>query len=222
MFLIRRLTFTTIVGISISCGGCGVAPLAARVTVSQAHLAQQASELAGALADLDQARQRIQSQADPHQAAQAINAAHDQVRQASADNRTIAQDLNQLNETASSLQHQIDAHRNDLLGPRARRIRNGLIIVAVLVGVGPALLQLGPLFGGPVGGVVIVAGHLLTAFIVPLLRGLRWLLEQAWAAAVPAVLWIITQLEKLGSANKTTVANQQSGAKPPNATTATH
>jgi len=220
MISIRRLSFTTIVGLSICCSGCGVAPLAAQATLSQAHLAQQASELASALADLDQARQRLRSQADPHQAGEAIEAGYDQVRQASAANRIIAADLRQINERALSFQHQIDAHRNDLLGPRGRRIRNGVIIIAVLVAVGAALLQLGPLLGGPVGAVVIIAGHLLTAFIVPLLAGLRWLLEQAWARVVPAVQWIVARFQKLGSAGNATVAHQASGAMSPNATTA--
>jgi hypothetical protein len=199
-----------------------MAPLAAQATLSQAHLAQQANELASALADLDQARQRIRSQADPHQAGDAIDAGYEQIRQAAAANGTIAQDLRQLNERALSFQHQIDVHRNDLLGPRGRRIRDGLIIIAVLVAVGAALLQLGPLFGGPIGGVVIIAGHLLTAFIVPLLSGLRWLLEQAWERVVPTIRSVIAWLKRLGSAKSTTVGKQTSGAIPPNATTASH
>jgi hypothetical protein len=197
-------------------------PLAARAKLSEAHLAQQANDLASALQDLGEAQQRLRSQPDPHNAGEKIDAGCIHVRQAWVQNQTIAQDLYQLNETAASLQHQIVEHRNDLLGPRGRRIRNEIIILAVLVGIGAALLRIGPLFGGPFGGAVIVVGHLLTACIVPLLSGLWWLLSQAWSAAVVAVKRIIAALEKLGGAKGASAANQQSGANPLHAATAPH
>lgn len=216
MFLMRRLLITTLVGFCVFLCGCA-APLSAQATAAQAHLAGQADDLAGALADLDQARQRVSSQADPRQAAAAIESASGRVRAAAQQNRAIAQDFRQLDATAQSLQHQIDAHRNDLLGPRGKRIRNAVVVIAVLIGIGAALLQLGPVFGGPVGGAIVIVGHLLTAFIVPLFQGLCWLVEQAWSAAVLGARWIVAELEKLGNAKTNSVSNQASGANSANA-----
>jgi preprotein translocase subunit SecF len=201
--------------------GCA-APLSALATAAQAHLAQQADDLAGAMTDLDQARQRLASQADAHQAAAKVESSYGLVRQAAEQNQAIAQDFRQLNATAQALQHQIDAHRNDLLGPRGKRIRNTVIILAVLIAIGAALLQLGPIFGGPVGGAIVVAGHLLTAFIVPLMQGLWWLVEQAWSAATLGADWVVAELEKLGNAKTNTVTNQVSGANSSNVTPASH
>jgi hypothetical protein len=189
---------------------------------AQAHLAQQADELANAMADLVQARQRLSSDADPHQVGPEIESAYDDVQRAAAANRIIVRDFQKLDQNAQLLQHQIEAHRNDLLGPRGRRIRNGMIIVAVLVGIGAALLRLGPIFGGPIGGVAIVAGHLLTAFIVPVMKGLWWLVQSAWSAAVLGVKSLVAALEKLGGDKAKAVTHQVAGATPAHATSAPH
>jgi hypothetical protein len=41
----------------------------------------------------------------------------------------------------------------------------------VLITLGIVLLQIGPLCGGPFGTGIVIAGHVLTAFAWPLLRG---------------------------------------------------
>jgi hypothetical protein len=222
MFLMRRLLLTTIVAICIFLCGCSAQSLSAQATAARAHLAQQADELSNAMAELVQARQRLSSNGDPDRVGPEIEAGYDHVRRAAEANRIIARDFQQLNENAQLLQHQIEAHRNDLLGPRGRRIRNGVIIVAVLVAIGAALLQLGPIFGGPIGGVAIVAGHLLTAFIVPILKGLWWLAQWTWSEAALGVKSAVAALEKLGGDKAKAVTPQVAGANPAHATSASH
>ncbi|MGD1275691.1 MAG: hypothetical protein ABR964_00535 [Tepidisphaeraceae bacterium] len=170
-----------------ACATGGVARLAA---VSQSHLDQQSSHLDAATRHLLEAHRRLATQNDPHNAVEEVDAGNEQVRQASAANQQIRQDEIALRNAATSLQKHIDEHRNDLLGPRAIRIRNWLILIAVVLSLGAALLQFGPLLGGPLGGAVIIAGHVLTVFAWPILRG-------AWALTVRLARWAWSGLEKI-------------------------
>lgn len=196
-----RLVFlaaTTLLACALTaCATGGVAQLAA---VSQSHLEQQSSHLDAATQHLLEAHRRLATQNDPHNAAEEIDAGNEQVRQASAVNQQIRQDELALRKAAESLQKHVDEHRNDLLGPRAIRIRNWLIVIAVVLSLGAALLQFGPLLGGPLGGAVIVTGHVLTVFAWPILCGV-------WAVTVRVVRWALSGLEK--------IADRAAPASPP-------
>jgi len=194
-----HLTVATLLACALTaCATDGVARLAA---VSQSHLDQQSSHLDAAAQHLLEASRRLAGQNDPHKAAEEVDAANEQVRQAIAANQQIRQDETALRSAAESLQKHIDEHRNDLLGPRAIRIRNRLILIAVLLLLGAALLRFGALLGGPLGGAAIVAGHFLTVFAWPILRG-------AWAVIVRLARWAWSELGKI--ADRAAPASPQS------------
>lgn len=179
---------------------------AALSSASRTHLDDQSAHLQAASDHLTEAHKRLAAEPDPHNAAAEVDAGNSEVQQAQQSNLLIRQDLGNLSNSAANLQKEIDSHKNDLLGPRAIRIRNRVILAIVLLSVGAALLQLGPLMGGPFGGAMIVIGHLLTIFISPLLK-------LAWAGLVWLWGWIETELEKLGnkavaSAKPTTLNSQ--------------
>ncbi len=201
---------------ALVCGlsGCAAPSLSSRAALSQSHLDEQGGYLNSAISHLQAAHDRMQSQPDPHQAGEELDAGRSAVGLAQADAQKISQDVHDLaqseasaRQTAVSLQHEIDSHRNDLLGPRAKRIRNHLILCSVLIGIGWGLLKIGPLFGGPFGGGVLVLGHLLTGFLSPLVSTIRFLLAMLWRGIVSLTRWGVARLEKLGNAKSAGIAN---------------
>jgi hypothetical protein len=177
---------------AISAGGCARTDIGDRQSTAQSHLAQQGEFLAGAMGHLDRARARLGAETDPAKAGDEISAGYAQVQRADSLRREMGRDVSDLGGAAVSLQREIDSHRDDLLGPRGKRVRNRVLLVMVLAAIGWGLLELGPVFGGPVGGAVIVAGHVLTAFVVPLV-GLEWkLIVAAWE-------WIVAALDRLAT-----------------------
>lgn len=180
---------------------CSAAPrLSEQTQASQTHLQEQGILLGNALQHLQEANRRLSAQADPNRAGDELMAGRNGVEQANTLNLQIRQDVTELGTSAASLQKQIDDHRNDWLGPRARRVRNRIILLVILVLIGVALLKLGPMFGGPFGGGAIVAGHLLTAFALPLIRGLWTLLGYAWTGGAALGKWLAEKLANLAAA----------------------
>ncbi|MGA2583170.1 MAG: hypothetical protein ABSG31_07830 [Tepidisphaeraceae bacterium] len=195
----RNWLFIALPLLLASLGGCAAPSAAQQASLSQSHLDQQVNLMNDALTHVQAARQNLAAGADASHATANLDAGIQSLEQALALAPLLRQDITALSNTAVSLQKQIDAHRNDLFGPRAIRIRNRLILVAILVGLGAALLQLGPLLGGPFGGGLIVAGHLLTAFIVPL-GGLAFkLLGKLFASIESKFSSVITFLDHLGN-----------------------
>jgi hypothetical protein len=179
--------------------GCAGRSISAQRSASQTHLDQQDAQLAGASKHLQEARRRLGAEPDPRNAAQEVTAGYEQVQQVSATSQQIRNDVGALSDTASLLQRDIEDHRDDLLGPRGRRIRNRVILAAILAAIGYGLLQIGPLFGGPVGGIAIVFGHLLTAFAIPALRAAMTTFRMAWNSALGIGGWIVSLLGKIGN-----------------------
>jgi hypothetical protein len=183
-------------------GACSATEQVAEQTqASQTHLNEQGAVLGDTMQHLQEASRRLAGQADPNRAGDELTAGRLGVQQASILNQTIRQDVTELSKSAASLQQQIDDHRNDWLGPRARRLRNRIIVLLILVSIGAALLKLGPLFGGPFGGGAIVAGHLLTAFALPLIRGIWTVLGYVWTETIAAAKWLAEKLTNLAAAN---------------------
>jgi hypothetical protein len=158
---------------------------------SQASLDAQSAHLTAAAQHLDQAHDLLAQEPDPRQAGAALDAGRDEVRLAIAAGQTVRQDVEKLGQSDASLQRKINSERNDWLGPKAKRVRNRLIVLLVLVGLGVALLKFGPLLGGPYGGAAIVAGHLLTVFAWPLFK-------MGWSGMVRVAGWVVGILEKIG------------------------
>jgi hypothetical protein len=196
-----RVTSLAVVCALLCCiaGGCA-ASIEDREARSREHLDQEDQYLSGAMEHLQAARQRLGGQADPEKAGDELAAGASQVAQARGMQSLIRGDVSQLGGTAAALRKEIDSHRDDLLGPRGKRIRNRIVVLAVVAMIGWGLLRLGPVFGGPVGGGVIVLWHLLTAFAVPLVRLLGIVLSEIWKGAVLAGQWVAGRLEKLANA----------------------
>jgi hypothetical protein len=193
--------------------GCSAQDAGGLAADSQSQLAAQSSHLDAAGRHLTEAHNRLAGEADPEHATEELEAGQQEVQQAAAAAQLIQQDVGQLGQSATDLQQQIDSHRNDWLGPRAIRLRNRLILIAVLLSVGAALLRFGPLFGGPFGGAAIVAGHLLTVFALPVARA-------AWRGIVWLATWLVGLLEKLGdrvTAQKNLPATSIQTSNPPGA-----
>jgi hypothetical protein len=175
------------------------------VAVSQTHLDAQAAHLEAASRHLDQAHDLLAAEPDPRQAGAALDAGRNELQQAIAVGQSVRQDVEKLGQSDASLQKQINSQRNDWLGPKAKRVRNRLILILILIGIGAALLRFGPLLGGPYGGAAIVAGHVLTIFALPLFRmGWRWV--------VGAAEWLIGMLEKVGNDALSSAASATSAA----------
>lgn len=171
--------------------GCSAQNAGNLAAAAQAQLAVLSGHLDGAGQHLAEAHNRLAGQADPNGVGQELEAGREEVQQAAAAEQMLQENVGQLGESAEELQQQFDSHRNDWLGPRAIRLRNRLILIAVLLSVGAALLRFGPLFGGPFGGAAIACGHLLTVFALPLGR-------MAWRGMVRAASWVVGLLEKVG------------------------
>ncbi|MDP9175424.1 MAG: hypothetical protein M3O30_16400 [Planctomycetota bacterium] len=182
---------------------CAARNFATRAAQSQSRLDDQSQQLGSAAAHLREAHRRLAQEPDPKSAATEVDASLQDVTQAAQSTQHIRQDITDLSSAAQSLQHQLDARHNDLLGPRAQRIRNRVILLATLAALGWGLLQLGPTLGGPLGGGAIVAGHLLTAFAFPLLHAAWSALRSILATiiVVATAIWTraISALNQLGS-----------------------
>jgi hypothetical protein len=205
--VLRVVLATMPLCIAVGCSSPSAGDLAA---TSQSHLADQSAHLDAAAQHLSEAHNRLAGQADLHDVGQELDAGIDEVQQARAAGQLVQQDVEILGGSAEEWQQEIDSQRNDWLGPRVIRLRNRLILISILVGVGAALLRFGPLLGGPVGGAAIVAGHVLTVFALPLFR-------LAWVGIVRVWTWGVDLLEKLGdrasAAQKaTTPTTKPSGA----------
>jgi hypothetical protein len=203
--------------------GCAGPSAAQEASVSQSHLDREENLLTDALHHIDTARREIPTSAGLQSAPGEISAGYNSLSAAHDLLPTIRKDVTDLADTATSLQNQIDSHRNDLLGPRARRIRNRVIVISLLLGFGAALLQLGPLIGGPFGGGLIVAGHLLTVFLVPLWQAALAVLKKTISAAVAGITKIVGYLDTLagsGAAALTKTSTNQEGSGTPHAAAA--
>jgi hypothetical protein len=187
-------------------GGCAGMGASDRRAAAIARVTAQTAQLDAAATHLNVASQRLSKEADPQHAADELAAGAAQVQLARTATKAISLDISELGGQAVSLQAQIDAHQNDLLGPRGKRIRNRVIIVAVVAAIGWSLLQLGPVFGGPIGGAVLVAGHVLTAFVVPVFGLLTKFLGVAWGWIAAGGKWAIGALDRLGTTKKTGVS----------------
>jgi hypothetical protein len=186
--------------------------------ISRTHLDQLDQLLTSARGQLLSARRDLSSAAPPANppaaahdldgGARSLATAHDLVP-------LLRQDVQSLSDAAVNLQNQIDAHQNDLLGPRAKRIRNRLILLALLASIGAALLRVGPLFGGPLGGAAVLTGHLLTAFAVPLItttfsilrRILSWTIGKLLSIAklIPSSLGRLAAPKPIAASTPTTL-----------------
>jgi len=176
---------------------CGCrANVAQQRTAAQTQLQTQAQTLQQASAHLAEAQVRLSAEPDPRRAGDELRLGAASVKQAAGDNRQIQQQVIALGKTAENLQADIDKHKDDLLGPRAHRILWGAAIVLIVALLGTAFLQVGPMFGGVWGGGLIVAGHLLTACLVP-----AWHLLSGMIAAL--FRWIITLLSRIGNSQAT-------------------
>jgi hypothetical protein len=176
--------------------GCASPSASRLVANSQSGMQVVSAHLTAAQSDLAEAHNRLIGEPDPHQAGQELDAGRNELEQAITAGQLVRQDVLKLGESDINLQHQIDSHRNDWLGPRAKRLRDKLIVLAVLLTLGAALLRVGPLFGGPWGAAIVVAGNVLTAFVSPLIRF-------AWNVILRLANWLLAHLKKIG---KTTVS----------------
>jgi hypothetical protein len=199
------MKMTQIILAGISCAlwlanltGCAPQNVAAQAAASQSDLDLQQTHLNSAAQHLAEAHSRLAQEPDPRNAGSEINAAGNAVLQARSESQKIGQDVVALSNATESLQHEIDGHRNDLLGPRARRIRNRVILAMVLATLGWGLLRIGPLFGGPLGGGAIVAGHLLTAFAIPILKAAWFALGIFWTWMLGLWRYAMAGLSSLG------------------------
>ena len=187
-------------------GGCAGAAVNDRRAAAIARVTAQTAQLDAAATHLNVASQRLSKETDPQHAAEELAAGAAQVQLARTATKAISRDISDLGGQAVLLQRKSDAHQNDLLGPRGKRIRNRVIILAVIAAIGCSLLQLGPVFGGPIGGAVLVAGHVLTAFMVPVFGLLVKFLGVAWGWIAAGGQWAIGALDRLGTAKKTNVS----------------
>jgi hypothetical protein len=196
-----RIAWTAILAALFVCAlaGCAASSATQLAGLSESHLDDLSAHLDAAGQDLLAAQARLANQPDPHQAIQAVNGGYAEIQQAAAVDSQVQHDVSDLASKATALQKQIDEHKNDLLGPRAIRIRNRVICIAVLISIGAALLQWGPLLGGPWGGAAIVIGHLLTLFIMPIFRF-------AWRVILWVFDFVVGALNDLGQ--KAATANQ--------------
>jgi hypothetical protein len=204
--LARRVSWPLVLCAVVSAAGCGAVPLNQKIGSSETHVDSQATALTDANQHLQEAQNRLSKQPDPRNAGAELKQGIANVQTASAINTQIRQDVQSLGSTAQNLQTQLIDHQNDWLGPRARRLRNHILIAISLLALGAGLLWLGPMFGGPIGGAAIVAGHLLTAFTVPIwnltIRGF----STAWNWLAAMSKSTVSLLSKLGgrqSANAT-------------------
>jgi hypothetical protein len=190
-FHLPAVLYALILCLATGCAGPSPAQIAAQ---SQSHLDAQDNQLTSASQHLAAAATRLAAEPDPRRAGDELAAGAAQVRQASQSNQAIRADVQTLGDQAVALQKQIDSHQNDLLGPRGKRIRNYLILAGVLIAVGAILLRVGPLLGGPVGGAILLTGHLLTAFAWPVLQAIVSYAGGIWS-------WVIAKLSALGGSS---------------------
>jgi hypothetical protein len=203
-----RISWMTILGALFLCAlaGCAATNATQLAGLSQSHLDDLSAHLDAAGQDLLVAQTRLAGEPDPHQAIQAVNGGIGEIQLAGAVASQVRQDVTELSSKATALQRQIDEHKNDLLGPRAIRIRNRVICIAVLISIGAALLQWGPLLGGPWGGAAIVIGHLLTAFLLPIVRF-------AWKVILWVFDFVVGALSDLGNKAATPTQSGASNAQ---------
>lgn len=189
-------TLLLAITLNLALGGCS-ANIAQQRDQAQTRLKEQSQSLQQASVHLAEAQTRLAAEPDPRRAGDELRLGADNVKQAVGDNQQIQQQVQDLGKTAQNLQATIDKHKDDLLGPRGHRILWGLAIALTLILLGVAFLQLGPLLGGAWGGGLIVAGHLLTAFLLPV-----WHLLSGWAAA--SFRWMVSLLGRLGTSSTAT------------------
>jgi hypothetical protein len=195
--LLRNTLAAELIGVALILAllfGCAAPPIENQTAAADLHLEDQRAVLSSAKSHLTQAALRLSAQPDPRHAGEELTATSAAIDRAIELGQMLQSDIAGLGGVAIRLKAQIASHQNDLLGPRGQRIRNRVIAIGVLVTLGIVLLQVGPLFGGPFGAGVIIAGHILTAFAQPALRGLWALLCLAGRAIASVIRNLIARL----------------------------